>query len=635
MVDVFILPIMGLIAGRTMNAIVEFPAERREAQISIGRSLLEAVLSARLEVSNVCAGRGVCGKCMVEVISGAEYISSVTDLERMSLSEQDIAQGFRIACCAKVTGAGTITLNIPPESLPAAQQLLVAGIQPPVNLSPMVKKQFVNLPRASLTDFMADYDRLAQVLRSEFSLTKPDVGYAALKELSEAIRKGEWQVTVTLSDDEEIIWIEPGHTDGRLFGFAVDVGTTKLAGYLVDLNSGVVVAKASMTNPQVAFGGDVISRISYASKGHSELIDLQLKVVQAVNWLIQECCEEARVVPQEIFHVVMVGNTAMHHIFLGISPKYVARAPYTPAIRTAYRVNSAEVGLTANPGCLLDALPNVAGFVGADAVADVLATRIHRMSKLSLLVDIGTNTEIIFGDQKRLIACSAPSGPAFEGACLKHGMRAEVGAIERVWIDPGTLEAEYNTIGDEKPRGICGSGIVDAIASMRNTGLLSVEGRITAKNNSRRIRNKGSAAEYVLAWKEETQTHRQDIVITQRDVEEIKLAKATIYSGITILSRHLKVRVQDIKKMFVAGAFGTYVDPHSADNRDVPRYSTRIHIVRRKHCRVGGTHVSIIKRRARRSRQNSTKYRIHRTRGRSKLPTRFSRRTLYSPQVRS
>jgi len=552
-----------LAAGSTTEAIVEFPAEKRETKITVGRTLLEAVLSARLQVSNVCAGRGVCGKCRVEVVSGSDNISPVADLERMSLSEVDIAQGFRIACCARITHAGTITVNVPPESLMAAQQLLVAGIQPPVELSPMVRKQFIELPRASLTNFMADYERLAQVLSTECSLTKPEIGYAALKELPEAIRKGDWQVTVTLSENGQIIWIDPGRTSERLYGFATDIGTTKLAGYLVDLNSGTVMAKASMTNPQVAFGGDVISRISYASKGNKELIELQREVIQATNSLIQKCCKEAGVEPQEIFHVVMVGNTAMHHIFFGIPPTYVARAPYTPAIRAPYRVLAAEVGLEANPGCALDSLPNVAGFVGADAVADVLATRIHRMSKLSLLVDIGTNTEIILGDEKHLVSCSSPSGPAFEGACLKHGMRAEIGAIERVWVDPAALEAEYSTIGGEKPRGICGSGVVDAIASMHNTGLLDSEGRIIVKHNSKRIRKGGATAEFVLAWKEETET-KQDIVITQRDIEEIKLAKATIYSGVMILAKHLKVRVQDIRRMFVAGAFGTYVDAHSA-----------------------------------------------------------------------
>jgi len=545
------------------EAEVEFPAQERHAKVAVGRTLLDAVLAAQLQVSNVCAGRGVCGKCRVEVTSGSENVSPIMDLERMSLSGQDIEQGFRIACCARITTAAPVTVHILPESLTEAHQLLVAGIQPKVDLSPTVQKHFIKLPRASLKDFRGDLERLIEVMQVECALPRLQLGYAALKRLPEAIRKGEWNVTVTVSEDRLITWIDAGRTDGRLYGFALDIGTTKLAGYLIDLTSGIVVASASMTNPQVAFGADVISRISYVSKGPTELTELQGKVVQAANSLIQECCAEARVDPQEVFQVVIVGNTAMHHIFLGISPKYVALAPYTPALCAPFRTYASEVGIMANSGCVLDVLPNVAGFVGADAVADVLATQIHTSPNLELLVDIGTNTEIVLGNEKRMIACSSPSGPAFEGAQLKHGMRAEVGAIERVWVDPTTLEAEYSTIGDEKPRGICGSGVIDAVASMRQTGIINPEGRINPKTVSKRFRRVNGSGEYVLAWKNETQTGR-DIVVTQQDIEEIKLAKAAIYSGIIVLTRRLKVRIGDITKLFVAGAFGTYVDPHSA-----------------------------------------------------------------------
>lgn len=545
------------------QAEVDFPELERHVKMAVGRTLLDAVLSARLLVPNVCAGRGVCGKCRVQVTSGSENVSPITDLERMSLFEQDTQQGFRIACCARITRSAPITIHIPPESLTEVHQLLVAGIQPNVELSPTVKKHFIELPRASLTDFTPDFERLVKVLRAECNLPKLQVGYAALKELPIAIRKGEWNVTVTVSEDELITWIDAERTDKRLYGFATDIGTTKLAGYLVDLNSGIVVAKASMTNPQIAFGGDVISRISYASKGTSELVELQRIIVEAVNSLIHNCCAEARVNPEEISHVVAVGNTAMHHIFLGISPKYVALAPYTPALRAFFRTYAKEVGIVANAGCILDALPNVAGFVGADAVADVLATQIHKSASLALLVDIGTNTEIILGDERRMVCCSSPSGPAFEGAQIKHGMRAEVGAIERVWVDSATFEAEYSTIGGERPRGICGSGIIDAIASMRLTGIMNLDGRISWKTGSRRVRTSNGSTEYVLAWKEETKTGR-DIVITQRDIEEIKLAKAAVYSGIVILAKHLNVQIGDIAKVYVAGAFGTYVDPHSA-----------------------------------------------------------------------
>jgi uncharacterized 2Fe-2S/4Fe-4S cluster protein (DUF4445 family) len=387
--------------------------------------------------------------------------------------------------------------------------------------------------------------------------------YVVLKELPEAIRKGNWDVTVTVTSDGLITWVEGGRREKPIYGFAIDIGTTKMAGYLVDLTSGDMVAKAAMTNPQVTFGGDVISRISYALNGLDQLAQLQRVVVEATNSLIQECCAQAHAEFRDVFHVVIVGNTVMHHIFLGITPKYVGLSPYTPVFRNPFQIYAKEVGIAANPGCVLDALPCVAGFVGADAVADILATQMHTSSALALLVDIGTNTEIVLGKEGGLLCCSSPSGPAFEGAQIKNGMRAEVGAIERVWVDPTTLEAEYNTIGGKKPRGICGSGAIDAIASMRRTGIIDSEGRFNSETGSERIRRVDGMAEYVLARKEETQIGR-DISITQRDIEEIKLAKAAVYTGIVILARHLKIQTDDIEKFFVAGAFGTYVDPHSA-----------------------------------------------------------------------
>jgi uncharacterized 2Fe-2S/4Fe-4S cluster protein (DUF4445 family) len=549
--------------SKLSEALVEFPHQQRSTNTSVGRTLLDAVHAARLEVSNVCAGRGVCGKCRVVVTSGSEFVSPPTDLERMSLSKTDVEQGFRIACCARIIAAGRIGIQIPPESLTEAYQLLIAGIQPKVEIKPILQKYFLTLPQASLTDFRSDFERLVDVLETRTRLPPLRVGYAALKELPEAIRKGQWNVTVSVTREGLITWIDAGRTDNRLFGFAVDVGTTKLAGYLVDLRTGIVLGKASMANPQIPYGADVISRIAYVSKGHEELIELQSKVVDATNTLIQECCAQAAVETSEILHVVMVGNTAMHHIFLRIPPNYVALAPYPVVFKSSFHTHASEVGIRANPGCLLSALPNVAGFVGADAIADILATEMYKARSLTLLVDIGTNTEIILGDQKRLVSASSPSGPAFEGAQITHGMRAESGAIERVWIDPATLNAEYSTIGGGRPRGLCGSAVIDAIAGMRRLGIVDLDGRIVPKTKSERVRFRSRSAEYVIAWREETKTGR-DIVITQRDIEAIKLAKAAVHSGIIILAMHLNVQVEDISRMFVAGAFGTYIDPYSA-----------------------------------------------------------------------
>ena len=545
-------------------AIVKFPEHKRQSEVKVGRTLLDAANAAKLEISAICAGRGVCGKCRIVVLEGVDNVSTLTDLERMSLSDIDIQQGFRIACCARITNPGSVSVRIPVESLAQVQQLLVAGIQPHVDLDPTIKKHFVTLPKSSLSDSSSDLERLIRTLQNEWTFHKLSPEYSALLELPEAIRQGDWKVTATISkDDETIIWVDSHDTRERLYGFAIDVGTTKLAGYLVDLNLGVVLAKASKTNPQVVFGSDVITRISHASKGNAELKELQQEVVQATNQLIQECCLQANVKPREVFHVVMVGNTAMHHLFLGIPPKYVALSPYTPVIGDTFQTKASQVGIVANPGCLLSCLPCVAGFVGADAVADVLATQMHESNALALLIDIGTNTEIVLGDEKRMICCSAPSGPAFEGAQIQHGMRGEIGAIERVSIDAANLEPEYSTIGGEKPRGICGSGIVDAIADMRHTNIIDQTGRINSNIESERIRKTQGVAEYVIAWKLETQINR-DIVITQRDIEEIKLAKAAIHSGVTILAKRLSIELKDITRLFVAGAFGTYVDPYSA-----------------------------------------------------------------------
>ena len=550
-------------ASGKQEAQVSFAGEKQLVRIMVGRTLLDAARAARLEVSSVCAGRGICGKCRVIVTGGSEELSPMTDLERMSLSRADIEQGFRIGCLARVISAGSISVQIPLESLTATQQLLAAGIQPKVALSPSVKKYFVKLPPASLTDFRPDFERLVETLQLEHGLLKLQIGYDALRELPYAIRKGEWSATATVADDKKIVWVEPGRTENRLYGFAVDIGTTKLAGYMVDLNTGALVATASKTNPQASFGADVISRISYTNKGKAELQELQSQALQGVNSLLLECCTKASVEPDEVFQVVVVGNTAMHHIFLRIPPEYVALAPYTPALRSSFQTRAREIGITSNAGSVCNALPCVAGFVGADAVADILATQIQKSPVLTLLVDIGTNTEIVLGDQRGLVCCSSPSGPAFEGAQIKHGMTAEVGAIERVWIDPQTLEAEYSTIRGEKARGICGSGIIDAVASLRQTGIINSTGRINSRASSKRIRTANGFAGFVLAWKNETQTG-YDIVVTQNDIEEVKLAKAAVYAGITILAKHLNVAVSEIKKVLVAGGFGTYVDPQSA-----------------------------------------------------------------------
>jgi uncharacterized 2Fe-2S/4Fe-4S cluster protein (DUF4445 family) len=407
----------------------------------------------------------------------------------------------------------------------------------------------------------SDVDRLIHAVQSEIGL-EPTVDYEALRMVPSAVRKEDWTTTVTLWREKEIISVDPGVTR-NLHGFAIDIGTTKLAAYLVDLNLGRTVATASMMNPQIAYGEDVISRIRYTMEDKKNLTGLHHAVVQGINQLIKKACKKAGISPHETYDVTVAGNTAMHHIFLGITPSHVALMPYPPALQSPVDIKARDLAVKTDQGAYVHVLPTVAGFVGGDAVAGVLATGIYTADDLSMLIDVGTNTEIVLGDKFRLMACSCASGPAFEGAHIEHGMRAATGAIEHVWINPETFDVGYKTIGDTKPRGLCGSGIVDATAEMLKAGLVSNTGRFNKKLDTPRLRSSEKSAEFVIAWKDEASIET-DIAVTQSDIREIQLAKAAIYTGASILMRQMQVNCGKVRKIFLAGAFGNYVDPRSA-----------------------------------------------------------------------
>jgi len=479
----------------------------------------------------------------------------------MSLSKDELAGGYRLACCAILKHEGSAIVDVPPESRLQLQQLLVAGIEVAVPRDVTVKKFFIQLTQPSLQNAKSDFEVLQDALANHgLRSKKADLG--ALTSLPLAIRSGRWAITVSMRDDE-IICVEPGDTTRRIFGLAVDVGTTKIAAYLLDLNDGKLVGTASAQNPQIPYGEDIITRISFASKEEGNLKQLQGVVIASVNQLLLEACERASVNPSEVFDVVLVGNTVMNHLFLGISPRFLGASPYPPVVgRTPMSVRAKDVGLRTNSSANVYVPPNIAGFVGADAVADIIATEIDRSKFLSLLIDVGTNTEIVLGNEEGLMACSCASGPALEGGHIEFGMRAEPGAIENVYIDPDTFEPWLKTVADMPPRGICGSGIVDAVAAMLKTGIISRDGLINTQVKSARIRVDGVPC-YVLSLAAGNDLGR-DIVVTQRDVQEIQLAKAAIYAGSVILMKHLKVKSTEIERIFLAGAFGTYVDPQNA-----------------------------------------------------------------------
>jgi uncharacterized 2Fe-2S/4Fe-4S cluster protein (DUF4445 family) len=425
-----------------------------------------------------------------------------------------------------------------------------------------VKKFFVVLPKPTLSDITPDYERLLDALLQIDKFGPMEIDYDVLKGLSDTIRRSNFKISITVWDGRKIIAVEPGDTSNELFGFAVDIGTSKIVGYLVDLATGKTLDIESLENPQLAHGEDIITRITFAMADPKSLKTLQILVIEAINKIINEACKRTKIDPNKIYEVVVVGNTAMHHLFLGIQPKYMALSPFTPAIKTQLNVKASELNIGISPSGVITALPVIAGFVGADAVADALATGICESSDISILIDIGTNTEIFIGNSEDMLSCSCASGPAFEGFHIKHGMKAVTGAIEKIRMNP-SFEVEYETIGHDKPAGLCGSAIIDIVAEMFKHKIIDQSGRINRDIKTSRLRESNGELEFVIAWGKETKT-RKEITITQKDIREIQLAKAAIYTGCSMLMKRKKLKEKDITKLFIAGAFGNYINPENA-----------------------------------------------------------------------
>jgi len=532
--------------------IIFLPHGRRQKPLK-DETIFDAALKAGIEIQSLCGGKGLCGKCKVIIVEGKENISPPTEVEMKYLSREDLHEGFRLACQTRIRSEGIVKVEVPPESRLGRQKLLEKGFERKVKLKPAVHKLLLSLKPPTLRDVEPDAERLISELR-ERTGGRIELSYEVLTKLPDTLREKSWEITVTLWRGREVISVESGDKRKSLYGVAVDIGTTKLAVYLVDLRSGKIVSTASDMNPQIPFGEDVISRISFVMKDELNLGRLQAKIVEGINNLIVKACRRAGVELSEIYDMTVVGNTAMHHIFLGINPKYVSLSPYTAVVGSSLDVKARTLGININGGAYVHALPVIAGFVGADAVADIIATGINENREKSMLIDIGTNTEIVLCDGENLYACSCASGPAFEGAHITHGIRAVEGAIERVWIDPETLKPMYKTVGNVKPRGICGSAIVDIIAEMLKAGIIKSNGTFNTDAGTDRLRERNGKIEFVIAPKNETFTGR-DIVVTQSDIREIQLAKAAIYTGASILLKHVGMNPSEIKKLYMAGAF--------------------------------------------------------------------------------
>jgi len=523
--------------------------------------LLDALSQLGIRIPSVCGGIGTCGKCVVRVLEGLENLSPPTEQERHHLKPRALREGRRLACQARAKGS--LRIMIPPEELGSKPRLQVEGIETTVELDPAVSEVFVKAPPPTISDARSDYKRLLDALQKSDSPRDLIPTLEGLRLLPSKVRRHGWSVRLVLWKDRQVLDILPPRSRQKLLGIAIDVGTTKLAAYLLDLRSGRIMAVASAINPQVAFGEDIITRISYA-KDAKGLLRLQRAVLRGINDLILECCHEAHANPRDIYEIVIVGNTAMHHILLGIPPRTLGFAPYVPVVQDPLDLPSRSLSLKTNPSANLHVLPVIAGFVGPDAVADILATGLHEAQDPCMIFDIGTNTEVVLGSKDGMICCSCASGPAFEGAGIKFGMRAAEGAIESVQIDPWTLKVDYRVIGNRKPRGLCGSGVIDAIAGLLKARVLEPSGRMGAGEGIPGFRRDESGQrEFLIAPAEETAIGT-DIVLTQSDVREIQLAKAAVLTGAEILLREAGFEPSKIRRIFLAGAFGSHVRPESA-----------------------------------------------------------------------
>ena len=524
----------------------------RRTQVGKGTTLLAAAQSAGVSLVSLCGGEGWCESCLVRIASGAANPPTQSELEY--LGEEKIAEGHRLAC--QVIPQSDMRIDILPESLSTPQRLQVEGQDFEITLAPITKIIDLALAPPSVEDLRADAQRVKDALAAEgFADTRIEL--PVLANMSEVLRKNQWSVRAVLRKAELIAILEEGC---GIYGLSVDIGTTKLALYLVDLLTGEMVEKVGEMNPQIAYGEDIVSRIAYTTQHAEGRQTLQHALAEVLNQKIQELCTSAGIDREQIVDAVVVGNTAMHHLFAGLPVEQLVFAPYVPAQNEPLDIRAHAIGFGLAAGAYIHLLPNIAGYVGADHAAVILSTALWQTEKTVMAIDIGTNTEITLVSGRRLLSCSCASGPAFEGAHISNGMRAAPGAIERVQIVDGQIK--IFSIDDQPPVGICGSGILDVVAEMKAANLMDERGALLAGQPHIR-KGKKDALEFLLVPAGAT-GHARDITVSRKDINEIQLAKAAIRAGQEILLGKAGISASDIDEVLIAGAFGTYIDVPNA-----------------------------------------------------------------------
>ncbi len=554
-----------------------FTPSGKRGEFAEGANLLAAARTLGVDLNSVCGGRGICGRCQVDVAEGdfakhairssSDHVSPWGEAEaRYAAKRGQFPPGRRLGCQARI--CGDLVVDVPPESQVHRQVIRKRAEAHPIEIDPVVRLYYVEVGEPDMHEPSSDLRRLQQALREQWGLADATADLATLAGLQKALRAGQWKVTVALRKGRDIVSVMPGFAE-RAFGVAIDVGSTTIAAHLTDLMSGEVVAACGAMNPQIRFGEDLMSRVSYVMMNPGGDKELTRAVREAMDALIGEAAREAAVARGEILEVTLVGNPIMHHLVLGLDPTELGGAPFALTVDAAYETRARELGLDVAPGAFVYALPCIAGHVGADTAGVVLAEGPHLKDELTLVVDVGTNAEIVFGNRERLFACSSPTGPAFEGAQISCGQRAAPGAIERVRIDRVTLEPRFKVIGSDLwsdeagfveasaafgATGVCGSGIIEAIAEMFLTGIVSEDGVIDGElaGRTKRIESVGRTFAYVL------HEGSPRLLIYQTDVRAIQLAKAALYAGAKLLMERAGAAPQ---RVTLTGAFGSHIDP--------------------------------------------------------------------------
>lgn len=551
---------------------VRFSPDNVEILVGEGENLLEAAIAAGVHINASCGGKGTCGTCKVRIEQG-----EVETKRTPRLSEAEYEYGLRQACQSRVIS--DLSIYVPVESrldkavISRESKVAPGALATGWRFNPPLRKFYVELPPPTLEDNISDLSRLLRGLKQKYQLTNMSVDFSVVRKLSQVLRDANWKATVTIlvtalrarARDKHrmrVINIEPGDTRKQHYALAFDIGTTTVCGQLLDLNRGRVLADSIRFNGQISYGADVITRIAYSQKPGG-LEKLQKAVVTTINEVIDDLLSRRRVSAEQIGHITVAGNTTMTQILLGLDPKYIRIAPYTPVANFFPALRANSLGIKVGQPVYLFTFPAVASYVGGDVVAGIVGSGVYQRPELTLYIDIGTNGELVIGNSDWMVTTSCSAGPAFEGGGIKHGLVATAGAIERFDIDPSTLEPTIGTIGGDKAKGICGSGIISIVAGLLEARVITPNGKFNTDLPTKRVRPGTDGYEYVLCWADETQTG-QDIVITEVDIDNVMRAKAAIYAGCQTLGKSVGMACADVQRVIIAGAFGSSLNVERA-----------------------------------------------------------------------